>query len=306
MREHDHQLDHPARLAALRRVALLDTPTEAAFDRLTRLACRILHVPVALVTLVAEDRQFFKSCVGLPEPWASRRETPLTHSFCQYPVVSQAPLVVEDARRHPVLRDNLAIVDLGVIAYLGIPLISSEGHALGSFCVIDSQPRAWTADEVAIVADLAASVIVEIELRASDAELRRAQEDLEHWVRERTIELARAGAALQSELAELVLATHLSPPEDAPPTSFHGGELRRHAPASASLAADTDADLSAREADVVRLSAAGYSNKEIAAMLDVSVKTIETYKARAMGKLGLNSRVALVRYAAQQGWLPPA
>jgi PAS domain S-box-containing protein len=74
----------PARLKALRDACLLDTPAEESFDRLTRLASTILHAPVALVSLVDEDRQFFKSCVGLPEPWASRRETPLSHSFCQH------------------------------------------------------------------------------------------------------------------------------------------------------------------------------------------------------------------------------
>ena len=133
------------RLAALRRLALLDSPAEQAFDRLTRLAATILHVPVALVSLVDQDRQFFKSCLGLPEPWASQRQTPLSHSFCQYTVHTRTPLVIEDARRDPLVQDNLAIPDLNVIAYLGIPLITSTGDALGSFCVIDSQPRSWTA-----------------------------------------------------------------------------------------------------------------------------------------------------------------
>jgi hypothetical protein len=161
-----------ARLAALRETALLDSPTEAAFDRLARLAARLLAAPVALVTLVDEDRQFFKSCIGLPEPWASRRETPLSHSFCQHAVALGEPLVIEDARTHPLVGDNLAIRDLGVIAYLGMPLITGDGLALGSFCVIDGVPRRWSAEDVATLADLAGSVMTEIELRAA---LRRTE-----------------------------------------------------------------------------------------------------------------------------------
>jgi PAS domain-containing protein len=152
---------------------LLDTPAEESFDRLTRLASRILRAPVALVSLVDEDRQFFKSCIGLPEPWSSRRQTPLSHSFCQYTIASGGPLVVEDAREHPLLADNAAIRDLGVVAYAGIPLVTPEGDALGTFCVIDTRPRAWSAEEIGILRDLAGSALTEIALRAEAAERRR-------------------------------------------------------------------------------------------------------------------------------------
>lgn len=122
-------LADPERQAALRRTALLDTPAEEAFDRLTRLAATVLQLPVALVSLVDKDRQFFKSCIGLPEPWASQRETPLSHSFCQHTLDTRQPLVIADAREHPLVRDNLAIEELGVVAYVGIPLITSQGQS---------------------------------------------------------------------------------------------------------------------------------------------------------------------------------
>jgi GAF domain-containing protein len=124
------------RLAVLEATALLDTPAEEAFDQFTRLASTILQTPVALVSLVDQDRQFFKSSVGLPEPWASSRQTPLSHSFCKHVVSTSEPLSVSDARSHPLLQNNLAILELGVIAYLGIPLTTSQGFTLGSFCVI--------------------------------------------------------------------------------------------------------------------------------------------------------------------------
>jgi PAS domain S-box-containing protein len=167
----------PERSAALRRTGLLDTPPDESFDRLARLACRLLHAPVALISLVDEHRQFLKSCIGLPEPWASRRETPLSHSFCRHAVESASPLVVDDARQHPLVRGNPAIEELGVAAYAGIPLFGENGEVLGTFCVIDRQPRHWTEEQVAVLTDLAASVQSEIRLReaAGDAARREAE-----------------------------------------------------------------------------------------------------------------------------------
>jgi GAF domain-containing protein len=152
------------RLDALRATRLLDSDITPSFDRLARLASQVLNAPVALVSLVDADRQFFKSCLGLPEPWASERQAPLTHSFCQHAVASRETLLVDDAREHELLRDNLAIRDMGVIAYAGIPLIMPDGHALGTLCVIDSRPRHWTTHQVQLLTDLAASVVTEIRL----------------------------------------------------------------------------------------------------------------------------------------------
>lgn len=168
-------LRDPNRLASLRRTDLLDTLPEDAFDRLIRLAVRALGVPTALVTLVDERRQFFKSCYGLPEPWASRRETPLSHSFCRHVAASGAPLVVADAREHPLLRESPAIRELEVVAYAGVPLLGPEGHALGSFAVIDSRPREWSREEVEVVRDLAALATKEIERRVNERERERAE-----------------------------------------------------------------------------------------------------------------------------------
>jgi GAF domain-containing protein len=152
------------RVEALEQTGLLDSDVAPEFDRHARLAAQVLNAPVALVSLVDSDRQFFKSCLGLPEPWASERQSPLSHSFCQHAVATREPLVVSDAREHEVLRTNLAIRDMGVIAYAGIPLIDRDGHALGTLCVIDSQPRNWTSHQVQLLSDLAASVVTEIEL----------------------------------------------------------------------------------------------------------------------------------------------
>jgi GAF domain len=163
-------LDDPARLAALERLDLLDPAPEAEFDRYTALASKMLDAPVALVSLVDSQRQVFKSRRGLDEPWASSGETPLSHSFCQHAVEGRSPLVISDAREHPLLRDNPAIDDLGAIAYAGAPIITPEGHALGTLCVIDHVPRNWTHDQVEMLSDLAAAVVTAIELRAMTRE----------------------------------------------------------------------------------------------------------------------------------------
>jgi GAF domain-containing protein len=157
-------VNDPDRVEAVRATGLLDSDVMPSFDRLARLASHVLHAPVALVSLVDSDRQFFMSCLGMPEPWASRRGSPLSHSFCQHAVASREPLLVDDAREHELLRDNLAIRDMGVIAYAGIPLINADGQPLGTLCVIDSQPRHWTTHQVQMLSDIAASVVTEISL----------------------------------------------------------------------------------------------------------------------------------------------
>jgi formate hydrogenlyase transcriptional activator len=185
-------LEDEARLEALRRTSLLDSPPEEAFDRLTRLATAVLRVPVAIISLLDRDRQFIKSASGLSGTLESLRKTPLEHSFCKHPVGSGEPLVVADNRKHPVVGDYPAVTELGLVAYAGIPLVTSEGHALGTFCVLDSQPHDWTDEEVEILRVLATSAICEIDLRRHVGELRAMTENLQGVVDSRTSELRAA------------------------------------------------------------------------------------------------------------------
>lgn len=178
----DTRVHDTARLARLAVRRIMDTPREDTFDRLTRLAAKAVHAPVTLITLVDGRRQWFKSSYGLGEPWAARRETPLSHSFCQYVVAYGAPVVVSDARQEPLMRENLAIPDLGVSAYLGAPLRDTDGHVLGSFAAIDYQVRLWSGEEVELIGDFAELAMTEIVLqgereqrRETDAMLHQAQ-----------------------------------------------------------------------------------------------------------------------------------
>jgi serine phosphatase RsbU (regulator of sigma subunit) len=149
---------------------------DPSLDRYARLASRVLGAPIALVSLVEEDRQVFPGACGLPPALDADRETPLSHSFCQYVVADQAPLVVSDAREDDRLRDNLAIPDLGVIAYAGWPITDHTGAIVGSLCAIDTEPRFWSSDDLELLEDLAAACSTEL----SERGLRITEQELTH------------------------------------------------------------------------------------------------------------------------------
>jgi len=160
------KLADPVRLQAIADTGLMGTKEDPVLHRLTRLAAKTLDASVALMSLVEEDRQFFASSYGLPEPWASERATGLLHSFCQHVVVSNQPLLVSDARKHPLVQRNLAIEDLDVIAYIGTPLVDSRDNTLGSMCVIEHEPRQWRSHDVELLHDIAAAVMDRVENRS--------------------------------------------------------------------------------------------------------------------------------------------
>lgn len=181
-------IQNPARLEALHDLQLLDTPPEAAFDRLTRLASHMIHAPVALITLVDAERLFVKSSAGVPYDLSKLPHHSLSHSFCQHVVATGQPLIINDSRMHPLVWDNPAITDFRVIAYAGIPLRTTEGHILGSMCVVDHRPHEWTPDEVSVLVDLTEAAITEIELRNELNRRARVEDELRKaLVREREL-----------------------------------------------------------------------------------------------------------------------
>ncbi len=151
----DAVLADPARMKALAKTGLLDTPPEELFDRVSRLTAHLLDAPVILMSLVDRHRQFFKSQVGLPEPVASARQTPLSHSFCQWVVAEQHELVVADTRQHQLLKSHAGTVEMGVAAYAGVPLRADSHETIGAFCAVDMKPRDWDAREMRALRDAA-------------------------------------------------------------------------------------------------------------------------------------------------------
>src|SRR4051794_16645954 len=177
----DGALCDPARVLALVESGLSSAP-DPGLEALAERVRRRLGVPVALVSLVQPDQQVFPGMAGLPEPWASRRSTPLSHSFCQHVVASARPLVVADSREHPLVRDNPAGPDLGVRAYAGMPLTTGDGLVLGSLGAIDTAPRQWSGAELDALADLALACSGELRLRLAQHEIaveRRHRDELD-------------------------------------------------------------------------------------------------------------------------------
>ena len=192
---------------SLEELGILDAPPESTFDNFTKLATSIFDIPVSLVSIIDfdKDRQFFKSQIGLEGKWASERQTPLSHSFCQHVVDDNATLVVENAAIHDKVKDNLAVRDLGVATYLGAPIYSPESKPIGAFCVIDSKPRRWTDEEIEQLERLAACIADAIKLKAAylDSEaVRNEQADFANAV---SHELKAPGSTLQMLLEEIAL-----------------------------------------------------------------------------------------------------
>ena len=150
---------------------MYDTAARTLFDRTTRLAASLLDVPVALITIADDDQLHFASCVGPKHPWGSTPGIPLSHSACQHAIQARRPLLIEDARIDPLVKDSPAIGVLGIVAYIGVPLTGSGGRTIGTLCAIDTTPRAWTEDDARVLLDLAATVTAYLEARPAPQRL---------------------------------------------------------------------------------------------------------------------------------------
>ncbi|MFW7525571.1 GAF domain-containing protein [Vibrio ostreicida] len=151
MKAPDNTNDEKQRIDDLHSLDLLDSEREERFDRLTRLAKRLFDVPIAVVSLVDSNRQWFKSCVGLPV-----RETPRNVSFCGHAIHDDKPFIVCDASQDPKFMDNPLVTDEPYIRfYAGIPLVYNNDTKLGTLCIIDTEPRQFSEQQRKDLIDLA-------------------------------------------------------------------------------------------------------------------------------------------------------
>jgi len=151
MKKPDIPQDEGVRLKALRSLDVLDTPSEERFDRLTRLAKRMFDVPIALVSLVDENRQWFKSCIGLDVS-----ETPRDISFCGHAILGNEIFIIPDAIKDERFSDNPLVLNEPYIRfYAGCPLRYLDGSTLGTLCIIDTQPKVLNEEDLDALKDLA-------------------------------------------------------------------------------------------------------------------------------------------------------
>jgi diguanylate cyclase (GGDEF)-like protein/PAS domain S-box-containing protein len=208
------------RLEALLRYEILDTAPEAEFDDFTALACSICGTPMAVITLLDENRQWFKSSVGLEVT-----ETPRAIAFCNFTVAHRAFFEVQDALKDPRFSNNPMVLGKPNIRfYAGMPLITPQGDVIGTLSVIDCKPRKLTGQQEQVLGMLARHVMVLLELRRSvstlriaveelnhaEQELRQIQAELEARVSERSIALRETNASLMREVGERIKEKNLS------------------------------------------------------------------------------------------------
>jgi eukaryotic-like serine/threonine-protein kinase len=149
------------RMALVRRYNILDTPPDDAFDRISHLARRLLDVPIALVAILDADREWFKSRAGI-----EIEEIDRDVALCAITVQTRQPLVIEDVQVDETFKKNpMVAADPSLHAFLAVPLLTSDGHALGTLCVFDRRVRVFTAQEIDDLSQLAAMAMRELDLR---------------------------------------------------------------------------------------------------------------------------------------------
>ena len=198
MSPHPLSPNEAERLAVLRDYAILDTAPAKAFDALVDCARRLFDIPICLVSLVDEHRQWFKAGAGV-----GATETPRELAFCNHTILDEGVFVVEDAAADPRFRDNALVTgDLGLRFYAGAPLTVASGHALGSLCVIDRSPRVWTDEQRAMLENLATVAVALLESHrtarrsgeaAAEAEARSRDLAIRERQLQRTAQFARIG-----------------------------------------------------------------------------------------------------------------
>ncbi|MFJ5933943.1 SpoIIE family protein phosphatase [Streptomyces sp. NPDC093071] len=152
----------------------LETVADAGMDRFARLAAGMLDVPTAVVALVGRDRQFLPGAAGLGEPWSSSRQADLAGSPCEHIAASREPLAVTDARTDARVRDVASSAWFGAVACAAVPLTDDAGTVLGALCALDFTPRTWSERDMEALEDLAQACSVQLRLRVSAQEARRA------------------------------------------------------------------------------------------------------------------------------------
>lgn len=238
--------NEPARLKALHRYNILDTLPEETYDRITRLASRLLDAPVALISLVDSDRQWFKSAQGLEV-----QETPRSMAFCAHAILGDEVMIVSNASNDPRFQNNpLVTGDPNIRFYAGAPLKTHDGHHIGTLCVMDRQERVrFSEDDTALLADLAHIVMDELELRITTRKAYMFKSVVQHTRDSVFITKADFNAPGPEIIyANPAFLEHIDYTEDQvlgqSPRFLQSNEISRHRMAALRTARDTNAPFS--------------------------------------------------------------
>lgn len=204
----------PLRVAAVEATGLLDSQPDESFDQLARLAAAVLGVPWVFLTLVDEHRSFWVSAVGVdPDPGSGLcGENPVGDSFCQYVIGTDGPVFIDDARFDPRSERNPSIESMGVVAWAGFPLRSTDGHVVGTFCAVDQVAREWSAEDITLLHALASAATSHLQLRAALAVATESARELREEMERREVLVSRATmlAQLAQELSAVSTVEHVA------------------------------------------------------------------------------------------------
>ncbi|HUZ67655.1 MAG TPA: histidine kinase dimerization/phosphoacceptor domain -containing protein [Beijerinckiaceae bacterium] len=260
-----------ARLSAVRRYDILDTPPDGAFDRITRLAATLFGVPISIVSLVDSDRIWFKSHHGL-----NATEIPRSPGLCASAILDDRPWILNDASRDPhAMANPLVAGEFGLRFYAGVPLRTSDGFNLGTLCVIDYKPRPVTDDEKGVLSDLAAVVMDQIELRLA---ARRSVSSLQELVLQKETFLREIHHRVKNNLQTISGLVALHAREVGPSAKSHFEDVLRRITSIGRL---HEKFYQAADAEAVEL--VSYAS-------DLAESVIETY--------GLRDRVSVTAHGA--------
>ncbi len=156
----------PARIAAVRGLGVLNSRLRDPLEQFTGQAAKAVGAPVASISLLDGERQYFVTIHGIPSTDAPMRHCPVQQSICQYTVASNAPQAIHDLRDDPRIGRALPLAGLEVLAYLGVPLRAPDGAVVGSLCVVDGRPRAWSSADITVLTELSGAIVQFLSLRA--------------------------------------------------------------------------------------------------------------------------------------------